>query len=67
MQIPCFYANSLAFGLAEDVAKGSPLESPKGGPKYSSEEALWVIKGPPKGSIHYNTSEAFPQIFILFT
>ena len=27
----------LAFGLAEDVAKGSPLENPKGGLQYSSE------------------------------
>ena len=38
----------LAFGLAEDVAKGSPLEDPE-------------------GSIHHDPSEAFPQIFILFT
>ena len=27
----------LAFGLAEDVAKGLPLENPKGGLQYSSE------------------------------
>ena len=25
------------FGLAEDVAKGSPLENPEGGLQYSSE------------------------------
>ena len=27
----------LAFGLAEDVAKGLPLENPEGGLQYSSE------------------------------
>ena len=27
----------LAFGLALDVASGSPLENPKGGLQYSSE------------------------------
>ena len=27
----------LGFGLAEDVAKGSPLENPEGGLQYSSE------------------------------
>ena len=56
-----------AFGLAEDVAQGSPLENPKGGLQYSSEGVHWVLKGPPKGSIHHDTSEAFPQMFILFT
>ena len=57
----------LAFGLAEDVAKGLPLENPEGGLQYSSEGVHWVLKGPPGGSIHHDTSEAFPQIFILFT
>ena len=27
----------LAFGLAKDVAQGSPLKNPKGGLQYSSE------------------------------
>ena len=57
----------LAFGLAEDVAKGSPLENPKGVLQYSSEGVHRVLKGPPEGSIHHDASKAFPQIFILFT
>ena len=57
----------LAFGLAEDVAKGSPLENSERGLQYSSEGVHRVLKGPPEGSIHHDTSEAFPQIFILFT
>ena len=57
----------LAFGLAEDVAKGSPLGNSEGGLQYSSEGVHWVLKGPPEGSIHHDTSEAFPQIFILCT
>ena len=31
------YQGFLAFGLAEDVAKGLPLENPEGGLQYSSE------------------------------
>ena len=57
----------LAFGLAKDVAKRLLLENPKGGLQYSSEGVLWVLKAPPEGSINHNTSEAFPQIFILLT
>ena len=57
----------MAFGLAEDVGKGSPLENPEGGLQYSSEGVHSVLKGPPGGSIHHDTSEAFPQVFILFT
>ena len=57
----------LAFGLAEAVAKGLHLEIPKGGLQYSSEAVRWVVKGPTKGSIHHDTSEAFPQMLILFT
>ena len=56
-----------AFCLAEDVAKGSPLENPKRGRQYSSEGLHWVLKGPPEGSIHHDTSKAFSHIFILFT
>ena len=56
-----------AFGLAEDVAKGSPLENSEWGLQYSSEGVHWVLKGPPEDSLHHDTSEAFPQIFILFT
>ena len=50
----------LAFGLAEDVAKGLHLANPDGGLQYSSERKY----------IEYSrddTVEAFPQIFILFT
>ena len=57
----------LAFGLAEDVAKGLPLENPEGDLQYSSEGVHWVLKGSSEGSIQHDTSEAFPQIFILFT
>ena len=57
----------LTFGLAKDVAKGSPLETSEGGLQYSSEGVHKVLKGPPEGSIHHDTSEPFPQIFILFT
>ena len=35
--------------------------------QYASEGVHWVLKGPPEGSIHHDTSKAFPQIFILFT
>ena len=49
------------------MAKGLPLENPEGGLQYSSEVVHWVLKGPPEGSIHHDTSEAFPQIFFLFT
>ena len=55
------------FGLAEDMAKSSPLENPEGGLQYSSDGVHWVLKGPPEGSIHHDTSEALPQIFILIT
>ena len=57
----------LAFGLAEDVAKGSHLENSKGGLQYSSEGVHRVLEGQPEGFIHHDTSEAFLQIFILFT
>ena len=60
-------ARPKAFGLAEDVAKDSPLENFEGSLQYSSEGVHWVLKGPNEGSIHHDTSEAFPQIFILFT
>ena len=55
----------LTFGLAEDVAKGLPLENPEGGLQYFSKGVHWVLKGPSKGSIHYDTSEAFPQTSII--
>ena len=51
-----------AFGLAEDVAMGSPLENSEGGLQYSFEGVHWELKGPPEGSIHHDTSKAFPQI-----
>ena len=54
----------LAFGLAKDVAKGSPLENSEGAFNILPRE---YIKGPPEGSIHYDTSEAFPQVLIFFT
>ena len=57
----------LAFGLAEDVANGLPLENPKGDLQYSSEGVHWVLDGSSEGSIQHDTSEDFPQIFILFT
>ena len=55
----------LAFGLVEDVPKGSPLENPEGGLEYSSEGVCWVLKGPPKGSIHHDTSKAFLHILFI--
>ena len=58
-----------AFGLAEDAAQGSPLENFKGGLQYSSKgvhRELKGAKGAPEGSIHQDTSHAFPQIFIPF-
>ena len=51
----------LAFGPVEGVAKGLHLENPEEGIQY------WVLTGHPEGSIHQGTSEAFPQILILFT
>ena len=56
----------MARGLAEDVAKGLHLENLEGDLQYSSEGVRWVLKGPHKGSIHHDTAEAFPHIFILF-
>ena len=50
----------MAFGLAEDVANSFHLENPEGGLQYSSEGVRWVLKGSPKGSIHHDTSKAFP-------
>ena len=43
------------------------LENFEGGLQYSSDGVHCVLKGPPEGSIHHDTSEAFPQILFLFT
>ena len=51
------------------------VENPRGSveklsPKESVEGADTVLRGSvrtPEGSIHHETSKAFPQIFILFT
>ena len=52
----------LAFGLAENVTKSSHLENPEWGLQFSSETVLFLLKGPPEGSIHHDTFKAFPQI-----
>ena len=49
----------VVFGLAENLAKGLPLENPNGGLQYSSEGVHQVLKGPPEASIYNDTSEAF--------
>ena len=48
------------------MVNGVPREVPR--PKPEGPQAPRVLaKGPPEGSIHHDTSKAFPQIVILFT
>ena len=55
-------------GPPRDFLKANPrIENPEGSLQYSSEGEHRVLKVPPQGSIHPDTSKAFPQIFILFT